>query len=115
MNEDFINFSSALFSDDESFNKVFKRNNHDQVSMLNVKAPWLLSTKNIDLVSPPLIRFHNEILSFTQFISPTNKELFSRDNLLKELSSIVANLWPMVYIHYYYYYYCIYLLNYYYN
>ena len=43
--------------------------------------------------SNPLLRLHNEILDFADFISPTKSEMLRRRALVTELKQIVKDLW----------------------
>lgn len=62
--------------------------------LTDISAPWLqyevIDTRN----TPPLVRFHNEILSFCEYVSPTKAELLKRKSLYEEIKEIALALWP---------------------
>ena len=61
--------------------------------LTNVPAPWL-AMQYVDKRVAPLVRFHNEMLSFVEYITPTVLEYKTRDVVLSELTRIVKDLWP---------------------
>lgn len=68
------------------------------VLMTSVPSPWL-QYEVPDLGVPPLVRFHNEILSFCEYIAPTSTELRIREEVLSEIKSIIKKVWPSCCIH----------------
>jgi non-canonical poly(A) RNA polymerase PAPD5/7 len=63
------------------------------VLLTNVPAPWL-AMQFVDKHVAPLVRLHNEILSFVEYITPTVLEYKTRDIVLSELTNIAKDLWP---------------------
>ena len=61
-------------------------------------APWL-QFETVDKSIPPLVRLHNEILTFCEYISPTRAELATRDQVLTEITDIIIGLWPSATVH----------------
>jgi len=61
--------------------------------LTNVPAPWL-AMQYIDRKVSPLVRLHNEILSFVEYITPTIMEYKQRDTVLSEITHIIKTLWP---------------------
>jgi len=61
--------------------------------LTNVPAPWM-AMQYVDKRVAPLVRFHNEMLSFVEYITPTVLEYKTRDVVLSELTRIVKDLWP---------------------
>ena len=62
-----------------------------------VQSPWLLSNKQTNTPStntPPLVKLHNEIIQFCDFIYPTQKELEIRESLILQLTNIATSLFP---------------------
>lgn len=58
-------------------------------------APWLsCNCSNADENSPNLVRLHNEILDFFAFVYPTSQEKKIRKKALREMSSIINELFP---------------------
>lgn len=66
-----------------------------KVSLLtDITAPWLdYAVLNIRGVAP-LVRFHNEILSFCKYVTPSKAEILNRKKLFNEISTIATTLWP---------------------
>lgn len=59
--------------------------------------PWLLdpdSTENVLYSSDSSISLHFEILEFSRFVSPTEIELSSRNEMVMMVESIVRSIWP---------------------
>lgn len=63
------------------------------------KYPWL--TKQTINCEESLVRFHNEILEFCQFVYPVQTEMDRRSKIIKDLTSIVKELWPSCELHVY--------------
>ena len=65
--------------------------------LTDTSAPWLSYASDriskSGMRAPPLVRLHNEILAFCEFVSPTDVELRTRDILVRELTLIVQELW----------------------
>ena len=49
----------------------------------------------------PLVRLHNEMIDFVDYISLTSAEVESRSKCLNELSILIKELWPESTIHVY--------------
>lgn len=64
-------------------------------------APWLIKTKlNCHTSSlPPFVKFHNEILEFCEFITPTSDEMRDRKIVIDDLRRIITKKWPMSSVH----------------
>ena len=61
--------------------------------LTNVPAPWLAG-QFVDKKVAPLVRLHNEILSFVEYITPTVMEYKQRDMVLSEITQIIKSQWP---------------------
>ncbi len=61
-------------------------------------APWMAFEKEIGR-APPLIRLHNEILTFCDYIRPTDQEIDSRKRLVEELRVFITSIWPGCSVH----------------
>lgn len=60
--------------------------------------PWLLdpdATENVLYSSDSSVSLHFEILEFSRFVSPTETELNSRNEMVMMVESIVRSLWPL--------------------
>jgi len=53
--------------------------------------PWFCDA---DLSIHPLTRLHQEIMDFTQYISPTEAEHETRLYIIDRISTVIMNLWP---------------------
>ena len=66
--------------------------------MTDGDVPWLAASASYaaatDITIPPLIRLHNEILTFCEYITPSKAEQRQRDMVLQETSQIIKALWP---------------------
>ena len=67
--------------------------------LTDVSAPWMQFDVAIDDRIPPMVRFHNEILSFCAYISLTKEELLTRKGIFDEIKSIALELWPDCSVH----------------
>lgn len=64
-------------------------------TLLNrVIFPWMKVGKRLETRAPPLVRLHNEILRFCDFLSPTTEETAARARTLTDLRTVVTSLWP---------------------
>ena len=86
MDQDFVPFTK-----DESVQQDIKL-------MTSTVAPWFGSP---DYGTNSLIRLHNEILCFCEYITPSDEEMEVRHDLKAELSSIIKGLFPEATIHIY--------------
>jgi DNA polymerase sigma len=78
MDEDFISFTA----------KVPTRIKEDD-------SPWsFLDQTRADKNGNPLVRLHNELLQFCNFVSLTSDELKERENVIKEVESIILKRFP---------------------
>ena len=62
-----------------------------------IQSPWLQSNtikSSTNTNTPPLVKLHNEILQFCDFIYPTQKELEIRESLISQLTNIATSLFP---------------------
>jgi len=69
----------------------------DAALLTDVLAPWLRTP--LPRKAPPLLRLHNEILSFCEHITPSKAQMRVRSNIVKELTGIVKELWPSATVH----------------
>lgn len=69
------------------------------VLLTSTAAPWLIYSDSIDRRAPPLVRLHNEILTFCEYIAPSRIEFNHREKVLAEISEIIRGLWPSCTIH----------------
>lgn len=46
-----------------------------------------------------MVRFHNEMLTFSEYIAPTALELTRRTNVLTDIKRVVSQLWPQATVH----------------
>lgn len=67
------------------------------VLLTNIVPPWVCLHSNTN--TPPLIRFHNEILDFCDFLAPNNSEMNSRNKVLQEMKCIINSIWPLASVH----------------
>jgi DNA polymerase sigma len=76
-----------------------KKEKDENEQLLNqVTVPWI----NMDIYrnnymerkAPPLVRFHNEILTFCKFITPSKSELAIRERVISEIRSHITTFWP---------------------
>ena len=65
--------------------------------LTDVLAPWLSSPLPKD--APPLVRLHNEIISFCEHAKPSESDMIIRYELVTELTSIVSEVWPTASVH----------------
>jgi non-canonical poly(A) RNA polymerase PAPD5/7 len=65
------------------------------ILLTNTPAPWLDHDAYNPLI-PPMIRFHNEILSFCDFVAPSQQEREKRDKAFNDVSKCIKSLWPDV-------------------
>ena len=91
MDEDFVAFAP---NDGISGSKY----QEDPVLLTAVPAPWL-QFEIQDPLDPPFVRFHNEILSFCEYIAPTSTESRCREKVFEEIRDAVARLWPSAVVH----------------
>ena len=66
-----------------------------RISLLtDIAAPWLqYETVDVRRV-PPMVRLHNEILSFCRYIAPSKAEILRRKQLFDEIAVVAHSLWP---------------------
>ena len=68
-------------------------------------APWLqfseqlASSSDTSSSSSSFVRLHNEILTFCEFISPTQAELAARTRVFQDVKKVVKVLWPCAKVH----------------
>jgi non-canonical poly(A) RNA polymerase PAPD5/7 len=84
------------FTHDDPESEVESYEEEDAALLTDVLAPWLKSPLPH---APPLVRLHNEIIGFCDHAKPTGEEMSIRDDLVKELSDIVAEIWPTATVH----------------
>eukprot|EP01038_Epipyxis_sp_PR26KG_P013133 gene13133-17600_t len=104
MDLDFIPFFSTVEdSIKESVNEnLIEEDNIPAPALLtDVPAPWLIyaTEQDKDVRLPRLVRLHNEILMFCEYIAPTRHEIDIRDQVLNEVRQLVKNLWPTGVLH----------------
>lgn len=90
MDEDFVAFSK---------DETEAAGGNAPVLLTSTAAPWLRYSTSYDHYAPPLIRLHNEILTFCEYIAPSNSELRVRDSVVAEITEIVHSLWPTCTVH----------------
>lgn len=93
----FIPFAidSSIGDNTKEQNKYTESGRKRRPLLLNrVIIPWMKLASRTDSRAPPFVRFHNEILKFCDFISPTKSELILREQTLAEVSNIITSLWP---------------------
>ena len=75
-------------------------NNHPPTLLTETTASWLKwSCDSNYYKSPPLVRLHNEILTFCEYIAPNRVELNHRDKVLKEITDVIHSIWPNSTVH----------------
>ena len=52
--------------------------------------PW---QEEANTESPPLVRLHNEIIKFCQFVYPLKSEIVSREKVVQDINNIALSLW----------------------
>jgi DNA polymerase sigma len=93
MIEDFVSFhKEAEVAKEEDFEEY-----EDAALLTDVLAPWLRTA--LPHNAPPLLRLHNEILSFCEHITPSRAQMKVRASIVKELTEIVNELWPSATVH----------------
>jgi predicted nucleotidyltransferase len=82
--------------DGNVFGKKRKSSGSEPVFMNSFTPLWLdqKSKNTLERKAPPLVRLHNEILTFCEFISPTPAELAMREKVLNEAKRVILSLWP---------------------
>uniref|UniRef100_M4B1R5 Uncharacterized protein n=1 Tax=Hyaloperonospora arabidopsidis (strain Emoy2) TaxID=559515 RepID=M4B1R5_HYAAE len=56
--------------------------------------PWMVQEKERCGTPNVYARLHEEIMDFVRFVSPTEQERWSREELIQEMQEIVKELWP---------------------
>jgi hypothetical protein len=85
------------------FQQATDSGGHAPISAIATDAvsPWLLlasshaSTETI----PPLVRLHNEIMLFCDYVAPTTQEMDVRGEVLAELTSVAQEVFPGASLH----------------
>jgi non-canonical poly(A) RNA polymerase PAPD5/7 len=83
MDEDFIPFPAKTYD--------------NPVVISNDGAPWLSTKTNLqpnNIQTSPLVKLHNEIIQFADFMSLTKAELDERDLIIKEVEVIIKTISP---------------------
>jgi len=57
-----------------------------------IHGSWL--SENTMKTKHPLVRLHNEVLDFCNYVAPTRNELAQRENALKLITDYIKELWP---------------------
>lgn len=86
--EDFLAFEKKTSKSDAK-----KKKKPHPMLVTECFVPWLQFEK-IDDSIPPLVRLHNEILSFCEYCAPTALELEQRDLAFKEVSDAIVEVYP---------------------
>ena len=103
MDDDFLPFTVAPAADAAGGRRSFGGGGDDPSSsdlhvlpslITDVPAPWMQYTTPPSSSSSPFVRLHNEILTFCDYITPTQSELSARDQIYAEMVDIVKQLWP---------------------
>ncbi len=63
--------------------------------LTSLNPPWM-QNEVVDFDTPPFVRFHNEILTFCEYIAPTISEMSTRHEIIAEFTAICKELWPDV-------------------
>ena len=93
MDEEFISLSSAASSNERL--SVPANNAEISSRFKNIhETRWLPLDNSKTKRSPPLIQLHNEIISFYNFVEPTEEEMHIRALMLAEISDIIHELFP---------------------
>lgn len=109
MDTDYIPFNFNANNDDDNNNNEDYDNDNKDNNIMTIKphaesfdkdksCSWM-RPGNID--GSPLVRLHNEMLDFVNYISLTKLEIESRQKCLNELSIVIKELWPEATIHVY--------------
>ena len=91
MTEDFLSFKK-----EEPVLSIYDSGDETAL-MTDEQAPWLRYP--LPRHAPPLIRLHNEILSFCEHITPTRAHMKVRNKVVSELTKIVQEVWPSATVH----------------
>ena len=62
----------------------------------DVRAPWMEFSSydcESDVSSSSLVRLHNEILTFCEYVAPTKAEMAAREQVVNEIIQIASELW----------------------
>jgi non-canonical poly(A) RNA polymerase PAPD5/7 len=82
--DEFISFNNEIATEPKKKTKP---------QLLNkLLFPWLKRERH-DRKAPPFVRFHNEILMFCDFLTPTQAERLKVQNLIAAISRIAKGLW----------------------
>lgn len=89
---DFIPFNSTNDKETELIQPGSKR----QKLVNSITVPWFSrdGRTTLERRAPPLVRLHNEILTFCQFITPTPAEMKIREKTLSDVTAIIKAKWP---------------------
>jgi predicted nucleotidyltransferase len=90
MDSDFVAFSKG--DDDADDNDVVE--DIAPALLTSTPAPWLAYAYQYDRKAPPLVRLHNEVLTFCEYIAPSVHEMNVRETVLAEISEVILSLWP---------------------
>lgn len=96
MDDGFIPFDINAKEDNEN-DKGPKR----PTLLNNITVPWFIrdSRSSLERKAPPLVRLHNEILTFCQFIRPTPAEMEIREKTLEAVVNLIKAKWPTCTVH----------------
>lgn len=92
--EEDTSFIPFPFEQEGKETKVESNKKRRPLLLNRVIIPWLKTASRFDSRAPPMVRFHNEILKFCDFITPTKEEWTDREQTLAEVSNIITSLWP---------------------
>lgn len=92
--EDETSFIPFPFEQEGKETKAESNKKRRPLLLNRVIIPWLKTASRFDSRAPAMVRFHNEIIKFCDFITPTKAEWIDREQTLAEVSNIITSLWP---------------------
>eukprot|EP00606_Chrysophyceae_sp_TOSAG23-5_P000844 GSChrysophyteH2.ASY1.ANO1.516.1 assembled CDS len=100
-NKDFLSFEDARAEYNPNGQEDYDDNEYDEgeeaALLTDVLAPWLSTP--LPKGAPPLVRLHNEIISFCEHAKPSEADMIVRNELVDEIAAIVAEVWPTASLH----------------
>ena len=103
MDTDYIPFNDNDNDKNDNDNGINDNDNNEKAQIpavvINDGSCYWMRPGNRD--GAPLVRLHNEMLDFVEYISLTKAEIDCRQRCLSELHEVIKELWPDAAIHVY--------------
>lgn len=94
--DDFVPFTSSKEASSD-INDARESSSYTMPALItDVRAPWMqFSQSNFDgdSSSCSLVRLHNEILTFCEYVAPTKAEMAAREQVVNEIEQITREIW----------------------